>query len=258
MNYGLYVSASGVLTGMRRLDVASNNLANVNTPGFKPDVAFSSPRPAERVEDQLFSIDSDRLMEAIGGGVLSAPTRTSFRPGPAQETGNALDVAILGEGFFVLEGAPGSGGDGVRFTRDGRFTLGERGRIVSAATGLPALGEGDAPIEVDPSRPVSIDPGGFVRQGADIVGRLQVATVADPAGLRKTGENLFVSDGNAGARRPADAVLRAGFVEGSAVEPIRAMLAVQSASGDVRRNARIMQIHDELMNRAINTFGRIG
>jgi flagellar basal body rod protein FlgG len=257
MNYGFYLAASGMLTGMRRLDVASNNMANVNTVGFKPDFAFARPRPAERVEDGLRHIDSNSLLDALGGGMLSAPSAVDFRQAPTLETNNPLDAAIIGQGFFTIQSGPGA--DGVRYTRDGRFTLDPDGRLVTAASGLPVLDEDGRAITLELGAPASIEASGDILQNGAVVARLGLTTFDDLTALRKAGENLFeIAPGAEAGRRNATAVLRSGAVESSGVEPVRAMLAAQNAGSDTRRAARMIQVHDQLMDRAINVFGRIG
>lgn len=255
MNYGLYLSTSGVLSAMHRLDVAANNLANVNTTAFKPDMAFSVQRDAARIEDGLFHIDSNELLERLGAGTLSAPTVTNFTPSAPEVTDNPLDVAILGEGFFVL----GDSGDDVTFSRDGRFTLDAHGRLASATTGRPALGADDLPIFVDPELPVDISTRGEVIQDERVIGRLQIASVPDRSRLVKVGENLYRADrAVAESRFETGSFVQPGALETSGVDPIAALMAVTDAGGDVRNSARLIEIHDQLMDRAINTFGRVG
>src|SRR5262249_40596405 len=81
LEYGYNLAASGMLTAMFRQDVASNNLANLETTAFKPDRAFTIPRAAARIEDKLFNLPSNKLLERLGAGVLLAPTRTTFEQG---------------------------------------------------------------------------------------------------------------------------------------------------------------------------------
>lgn len=258
MNYGLYLSASGMLTSMHRLDVAANNLANVNTTAFKPDFAVVMHRPAERVEDNLQSIDSNTLLDQLGGGALSAPTRTSFAPGAVEITDNPLDVAILGEGFFVLDATGSGSGDEVRFTRDGRFTLSAQGRLVSATTGAVVLDNADRPIAIDPETPVEITPSGEVTQDGRRVATLQIASVPNTDSLLKVGDNVYRADPRvAQSRFATGSLVKGGALEGSGVDPIAALKEVTDAGRDVRNNTRLLAMIDRLMDSAINTFGRV-
>lgn len=258
MNYGLYLSAGGALTGIHRLDVAANNLANVNTTGFKTDFAAVMQRDPERIESGALNLPSNRLLERLGGGVLSAPTRTDFAPAAPIETRNPLDVALLGEGFFVVDSGGGAGDARLRFTRDGRFALNADGALVTASGGLAVLDDAGDAITLEPAQPATIDDRGQIHQGGQVVAQLGVTAPADPDALRKLGDNLYgFAPGRSATRRAVEARLKSGAIESSGVDPIRGMLAVTNASGAVQSNTRMIQIQDEMMARAINTFGRI-
>ena len=262
MNYGLNISASGVLTSMYRQDVLANNLANIDTPGFKPDSPFATQRDPARIEDGLLALPSNQLLERLGAGTLLAPNRTSQRQGDLQQTGNPLDVALKGKGFFVVE-APGQGtGDAterVRLTRDGRFTLNANGRLVTSASGLAVMDSRSRPIAIDRTAGVvSINQDGAITQNGVEVARLQVVDVPDSPSLKKVGDNLYQPNASQmAAMTAADAEVMGGAIERSAVDPIRAMMGVTSAAGGVSGNARMMQLHDELMARAINGFAKV-
>ncbi|MBX3401914.1 MAG: flagellar hook basal-body protein [Phycisphaeraceae bacterium] len=255
MNYGYAVGASGVLAAMHRQDVAANNLANINTVGFKIDVGATVPRESARIEDNLFHLPSNRLLERLGAGVLLAPTRTSFKQGALQTTDNELDVAIQGDGFFIV----GSGLDGAqdaRFTRDGRFVRSRDGYLVMATGGAPVLDDNDRPIRLDPRQKVMIDGDGAVMQGGREVARLGLADFADRRTLRKQGDNLFAAQSPAGRTRATGRVVQ-NAVENSAADPVAAMMAVQEAANAASASLRMMQMHDELAGRAISSLGRV-
>lgn len=252
MNYGMYVSASGVLTSLYRQDVHANNLANVNTAGFKPDITATVARESARVEDGLGHLPSNLMLERLGAGVLLAPNRVSAQQGSIEQTGAPLDLAIEGEGYFVVGTA-----DGSRLSRDGRLAMNADGVLVQAASGMPVLDAAEQVIRLDPMRPVTVGIDGTVSQGGAGDVRLGVVAV-DPAGLRKIGDNLLEAPPAAmNARRPAPGRIHQGAVEGSAVDPIKAMMGVTSAANSVGNNARMIQLFDELMNRAISTFARM-
>jgi flagellar basal body rod protein FlgG len=254
VNYGFTVGAAGILANMFRQDVASNNLANIQTIGFKADMATTIPRRAAREEDGLGQIPSNALLERLGAGVLLAPTRTSFSQGAVTRTGNPLDLAVDGPGFLAIAGSDGS----TRLTRDGRLTLDRSGRLVTVTDGQSVLDASGRPINLDPRRGVQIDEAGTVYQGGAAVARLQFVDVADRTRLRKLGDNQFGVDAGALATaRPATGRVLQFSVEQSSADPIQSVMAVQSAANAVGTNVRVMQIHDELMNRAINTFGRV-
>lgn len=262
MNYGLYLSASGMQTSMYRMDVAANNLANLQTIGYKPDSAAVRQRDTAKIEDRLSSLPSNQLLEALGGGVLIAPNRVSTSQGSIESTPNPFDLAITGDGFFVVRDQSTGTAEDFKLSRDGRLTLNAKGQLVQASSGLPVLDTSDSPIVLNPAQPARIDTDGTIRQGPGggaIIARIQIASIADNTQLRKAGQNLLSAPGELLARRtPSAAQLQQSAVERSAVDPIRATLAVSRAESGVSRAARMIQMHDEVMQRTISTFGRVG
>jgi len=258
MNYGMYISAGGVLTNMHRMDVVANNLANVNTVAFKPDRVYFQQRAPERLESALANADPQLLLERLGGGTYVAPTRTDLSQAQLVATGNDLDLAIRGEGFFVVAGGEGEGNERLRFTRDGRFTLNDRGELVMATTGMQVLDRNDQPIRIRPGARVRIDAGGRVFQNETEAAQLQVVAVPDRSSLRKTGENLFMFDGAAQTSRQVASVrLEQGAIEASAVDPIMALNELIGASKTAQSNSQMIQYHDTLNDQTINRFGRV-
>lgn len=260
MNYGLYISASGVMTNLYRLDVAANNLANLETPGFKPDTATMRMRPAYRQETGS-TLPSNALLERLGAGVKAGPTATKFGQGSVETTGRPLDVALMGEGFLVVQGAGSRRGDaGVRLTRDGRMALNGKQQLVMASTGLPVLDTDGKPITLAADgRPVTFDLDGTVRQGNAPVAKLDIAAVPEQARLRKEGQGLFaVTSGQWARRAEGTASVQGKSIERSGVDPVQMMLEVGRAERAVGENTRMIQLRDELTQRAISTFARIG
>lgn len=260
MQHGMRIAASGAMVALHRTDVLANNLANVDTIGFKPDNAIARSREVVRVEDNLAFLPSDPLLERLGAGVLAGPRRTSFRQGPMQTTGNPLDLAIDGKGFFMVRLETDQGAQ-TALTRDGRFTRDAQGRLVQSATGMPVLGPGQQPIFL-PEGPVTIDHHGRINDAdGNTLATVGVLHVEDPHVLNKRGEGLFTAPPQT-LRGPTDALafgarVHQGMVEGSAVDPIRAMMDVTDAGRSVSGNSRMIGYHDQLLDQAINTFARV-
>lgn len=253
MNYGLNISASGALTSLYRQDVLANNLANLNTVGFKPDVPEIRHRDPARIEDGLFHLPSNELIEILGAGVIPGPSRISFAQGDIQTTGEPLDLAIEGDGFLVVDAGEGE----LALTRDGRLTINADRELVMATSGLPVLNDAGQPITIPNDTAVTINTDGEIIQDGGPVGRIRLADLADRQALAKIGEGLFgVPPQAIGALTRASGRLVQGAVEGSAVNEIRAMLDVQAASRAVGTNIGMMTYADRMMERAINTFGR--
>ncbi|MBL8763047.1 MAG: flagellar hook-basal body complex protein [Phycisphaerae bacterium] len=258
MNYGMMVSASGMMSGLYRMDVWSNNLANVNTSAFKPDMPFARTRDAARQEDGLGFLPSNDMLERLGAGVTMGPNRLALAQGGLEPSTNALDLALDGIGFLMTRTGESSDPAQLRLTRDGRLALDERGRLVLSSSGLPLLDTDLRPITLDSDKPVSIDARGDVTQGGARIGRLAVVDVPDRDALRRSGEGLFSASPAIMARRTtAPAAVRQFHTERSGVDPVRALMQINSAQSAVSSAGRMIQMHDQLMDRAINTLGRV-
>lgn len=257
MNNGMQLSLSGVLTSLHRQDVATNNLANINTVGFKPQLAMTRQRDNVRAEDGVWSMPSDAMLERLGAGVLLEPSRTAFKQGPIMTTGQPFDVAIEGDGFLVVRDASDGAADRVRLSRDGRLTRNASGILVQASTGLPVLDAQNRQIRI-PDGSFAIDDQGVIRQGGDLIATLAFVDVANRDNLIRQGNGLYLADANDMAGRVnATGRLRQGAVEGSAVDEINALMDVTSAARDVTANLGMVQYQDRLLERAINGLGRV-
>ena len=254
MNYALQIGAQGALTSMYRADVLANNLANLGTDSFKPDVPYLRERDPVRVEDGVMGLPSNALLERLGAGPHLAPTLTSFAQGPLSTTGRRLDVAIDGEGFLMVGDAGGR-----KLTRDGRLSRDEDGRLVQASTGKPVLDAGGRTILIaEEDGPVDIDERGVIRQGDLTVARLALVDTPDRRQLTKEGSGLFaLPDSAAGSLRPASGRLVQEAVEQSAVNEISTLNDLTSALRAVGANIGAMTYADQMMERAINRLGRV-
>ncbi len=258
MNYGLYISASGATANLYRQDVLAANLANLDTVGYRPDFPLVRQRDAARIEDGLASLPSNVMLERLGAGVMMAPNTLGFAQGDLKLTGEPLDVAIEGDGFLLVGDTSEEGRPEIRLTRDGRLTRDESGRLVLAASGHPVLSTGGAPIYLDPTRTPTIMADGAVVQDGQIVAQLDLADVRPRSALRKIGGGLLAAPSEVIDRRePATGRLKAGYVEGSGVNEIQAMMQITGASNAVAANVGMITYHDRLMEAAINRLGRV-
>lgn len=258
MNYGLYISASGALNAVHRQDLYSSNLANLNTIGFKPDIATTRQRDAARIEDGLGHLPSNAMLERLSAGVMASPTRTDFSQGVIRSTGNDLDLAVRGEGFFTLLAEHDRGENRLRLTRDGRFTLDATGRVVSAVNGMPLVGTNGQPIRLSDEGPVTVQPDGTIIQDEQAVANISIVTLPDRSALRKGPDGLFVADQALMAnRRQAPGHIEQHAVEEAAVNEIDALMAIESASRAAQANLGMITYHDRLMDQAINRFARV-
>ena len=240
MNAAIYKVLSGAVAQMRRLEVVSENLANVNTIGHKGGhVAFS---------EVLASVSHSK--ERPGGFVAVGEQRTDFSQGIMQQTENPLDLAIDGEGFFVIGTSRGA-----RYTRQGNFTRAADGMVITNL-GEPVLGE-RGPLRVI-GKDVQITPEGLVLSDGDEVGKIRVVRFTDPKALTKEGYGLFRAPVGA-AQSPAtstdsndrSSVLQ-GFVEEANVTPIDAMVSLITTQRQFDVYTRALKTMDAVTERVIS------
>jgi len=251
MVYGIWLSADGLSSQQVRQQVLANNLAQVDTPGFKADrVAFG-----ERLNEFLLRGEEaarHRGDENATGGLFANTLYTDYSQGRLIPTGNKLDLALQGAGFLAVRTD-----DGVQYTRDGRLTLDESGALLHVASGGAVVDDQGQPIVVNARQrgAIEIDESGRVRQGATNVGKLGLFDFEDPQVLRKTGENLYAANG---ARPvPANTEVRQGLIEASGVDPTLALTDMIAATRAYELGASMIRMQDESLGRVVNDVGRI-
>ena len=255
MNYGFYQSATGLMTQVHRLQVSSNNLANSETFGFKADQVTTAQRLPARLEGG-FASDAQHMLETLGGGQLSDPTRFVMQQGSLTPTQGELDLAIDGNGFFTVGDGAGREAD-IKLTRDGRFTRDPQGELAMLGTGMKVLDDRQRTIEVPPG-PLTVGPDGLVTQGDEELGRIGMVSVPDTNILRKIGDSLIDPGSQAGQMaRSNDSTLWQGYLESSTVQPVLEMAGLVEIGRAVEANAKLMQAQDLLTGQAINTFGKV-
>lgn len=252
---GLYTAASGMLGEVTRTDVISNNLANVNTTGFKKDRAVFRAFPAMdtyRVDDPVTAgldraIDPKPFIGVLGTGVQVDEVNTDFSQGGIRVTSNPLDIAIRGEGFFELE-TP----DGVRHTRDGSFSMDREGFIVSK-DGYRVLGQ-NGPIRLLQNMDMVIDAHGQVITDGQILDRLRLVTFDDFGQLVKQGDNLYLSTAQPGE---ADGDVVQGALEDANLNTITEMVDLITAFRAYEASQKVIKTHDETLEKAVNDIARL-
>jgi len=255
MNYGMYLAATGALTNIYRQGVLANNLANANTVGYKPDVVYTRLRLPERLESGGGG-DPQQMLEQLGGGHLLSPTRLDLTQGSLIDTGNDFDVAIDGEGFFVVS-STGSAED-LRLTRDGRFSLGAGGELLMTSTGMKLLDIDNKPIVLDRTAALQVRSNGDLVQNGQVRATLRLAAPVDQQQLSKLGNNLLtVGSTDPQSLRPANGNIVQGRVEASSVNPVMMLNAMIGASKLAAANLKMMQYHDHIIGQAINKLGRV-
>ncbi|HEX2949472.1 MAG TPA: flagellar basal-body rod protein FlgF [Armatimonadota bacterium] len=244
---GIYSAASGMLAQQMRLDAVANNIANVNTNGFRREITAVSS--FDKALDTAMSTDSDGVWSAPNMPnpfVLSPYAASDATVGPIIHTGNPTDLALHGQSFFTVRT-----GNGVAYTRNGSFSLDTNGRLVTA-DGNPVLGEHGEIVIDNPKWQVTTN--GTVVVNGNSVDKLQLADIPNLSAATRIGNNLW-STANA---VPANNVMvEQGCVEGSNVNAVSEMVELINTSRQFEANQRCLQLTDTTLDRAVNDIGRV-
>jgi flagellar basal-body rod protein FlgF len=249
--YGLYLSASGVLTNSYRQDVIANNIANAETVGFKKDLSILQQRPTAAQQLGRWN-QTDPSLEPIGGGLLLARPTIDDRSGDIEPTGNNYDVALQGKGYLAVA----SGGK-THLTRNGEFMLDRTGRLVLSTNPQQAvLDDKQKPIVLDSTVQATFSSDGTITQNGKVAGKLGLFNVADSTQLRKLGGTLLSMPEGANLQT-ATPTVRSGFVERSNVDPATEMTQLMDAQRQLEANANMIHIQDETLDKLVNDVGRV-
>jgi flagellar basal-body rod protein FlgF len=237
VNNGIYTAYSGMQAQLDALDVLANNLANLNTAGFKEEKAFFTYLNQSLDGSQ----GSENLNETINKSVRVG-TSLNATAGSLTPTGRNLDIAIEGNGFLVVD-TP----HGVRYTRNGNLHLNAKS-VLSTSEGFPVLGDTNQAISLGSGK-IQINSNGAVSMDGAAVGRLKVVTFDDLSTLQKEGHSLFVSHANPTVERPSDATIRSEYLEQSNVNSVSSIVKMV----DILRNFESIKKCVDLVMNDINT-----
>lgn len=254
---GLYTSSAGMQAESIRQDVIANNLANLNTKGFKRDLAVLQARENKDIRRTHNPVSADPLaaqrrveIGELGTGVLVDRIVKRFEQGDFQDTESPLDMALDGDGYFTLEDATGER----LYTRAGDFTLDADGFIIDKG-GRRLLGT-DGPIRVPRETAFQVGLDGIVTVNRRPIAQLALARFADPDGeLEKRGDTLFRFTGE-GEPLASDAQVRQGMLEGSNVNSVAAMTEMIMALRQYEANQKAIHHQDETLAKAVNEIAR--
>jgi flagellar basal-body rod protein FlgG len=248
MSGTIYQAAAGALLQQMRLDMLSNNLANINTAGYKADAPVFRLPPND-LPDVQAPVGLAVTPSGISPYAPPLEARTDFTSGSLERTGNPLDVAIVGRGFFEVQAPEGS-----RFTRKGNLTVNDQGTLATAE-GWPLMGQGGE-IAVDGSR-VEINGAGDVYVDGQMVDTLRIVEFDAPDQLRKTGYTFFVPQEGVMPRTVEEGTtqIAQGYVESSNVDPIRTMTEMIETLRVFESYQRIMRTADEATAKTVNEVG---
>ncbi|SMH63052.1 flagellar basal-body rod protein FlgF [Azospirillum agricola] len=241
MENQLYIGLSRQVALRRQLDVVANNIANMNTAGFRGErtlfetaLEAGGRKPTDRI---AFTIDRS--------------TYTDLRPGAFTQTDNPYDVALDGDGFLTVQ-TP----DGVRYTRDGRMRRDADGQLVTA-NGHPVLDDGRRPVTINSDySTVTIAPDGLLSADGNVVARLAVTRFDNPQMLAQTGDLLFEAGDGMEPRPAPDTRLIQGKVEKSNVQGIAEIGRMMDLTRDYQAVSKMMDDGQDLLRTAINRLGK--
>ena len=245
MDNALYVGLSKQMTLQRQLDIAANNIANLDTAGFKVENLMLQTDPLVPQKAPRFG----PVKYALDDGVAR-----DFGQGGVEQTGGPYDFAIQGDAFFQVQTPAGP-----RFTRDGRFGVDTQNRLVTK-DGNPVLTAEGPEISFDPAKsPPSVGKDGTISQTDEHgqvtqAGKLTVARFADLKGLRKDGDNLFATDET--PIPAADAQVRQGAVERANVKPVLEITSLIDTTRAYERVMSIMNSTSDLSRSAVQRLGK--
>lgn len=274
---GIYTGACGMLINEMRQGITANNLANIDTTGFKKDVAVFSMEPnnqihrindKEQVGREKF-VERSKYIGDMGTGAVIADMYVSKKEGELKITNNPTDMAITGDGYFSVE-TPG----GVKYTRAGNFAVNREGFLVdqngnfvlgldqTAAKELTpgtviAEGVGYGRIKVDPEIPVNAGDDGIIYQGNQFISKLMIGKFQNSNQIVKSGNNLMGPVGENSVTIADEVRVHGGALESSNVNSVYEMVNMIELQRSYEMNQKVILTHDEMLQKSINSVGRL-
>jgi flagellar basal-body rod protein FlgG len=239
MDRGLYIAASGMLSELTRQDQIANDLANASTPGYKGDHATQNAFGQLLIQNT----ENGQAIGTLGLGAQISATVTDMTQAPLKQTGQPLDLALTGQGFFRVQTQAG-----VRYTRDGQLVLDSTGRL-QTPTGYLVLDTNGQPIKAGSATGFQVAADGTVSSNGKAIAQISVVSLTSPV---KQGDTLF--NGTAGAR-PAGTSVVQGALEGSGVNATTAMVDMLSSLRTYQSDQQAIQAIDDTLKKGIASGG---
>jgi len=263
LNRAVYIPLSGALMQEKRLEVLANNLANVNTNGFKEDrPVFETILTGNKESSPTIPLPISASRNALTPSLYNlnrtllafSGMKTDFSPGALKKTGNPLDLALEGDGFFSIR-TP----ERVMYTRDGSFTLNAGGELVTHE-GFTVLGEnGKITIDAAESSDISVGQDGTILVNGNEVDKLKTVAFSRPYPLKKVGNSMFSltvpkNEGEA----DVDVAVRQGYLELSNVNVVKEMVMMVEVNRAYESYQKVIQgIFDTVNRKTVNDLGRL-
>jgi flagellar basal-body rod protein FlgG len=250
----LSIASTGMLAQQTNVDVISNNIANMNTTGFKRQRAEFQDLLYEQIERPGTATGNETRAPSgiqIGAGVKTGGVYRIQQQGALQQTDNRYDVAVTGRGYFQILLPSGD----TAYTRDGSFGVSDQGELVTQ-DGFPvqpgiAIPQGALDVTISKTGEVQVITAGDPQP--QTVGQLELATFMNDAGLEAKGDNLFLETAASGQPtianpgEPGFGTLSQGFIEGSNVNAVAEITALITAQRAYEMNSRVVKTADEML-----------
>ena len=278
---GIYTGASGMQAQIHKMDALANNLANVDTTGYKKDTSVQKAFPQmmiRRMNDEVYkfpfgSVDTTPVVGKLGSGVELNEIYTQFDQGSLQETGNPFDLALDGKGFFTVDTPTGE-----RYTRNGTFMIDNNGLLVTKE-GLPVQGENgniylklnnfvidkqgrvyqNADFADNPERLVSMKENDW--ENLELVDTLKIVDFTRDRYLKKQGSSLWKETDESGTPKAVELGSSTktiqGFLEKANVNPVTEMVAMISVNRAYEANQKVITTQDQMTDKLINQAVRV-
>ncbi|HEX3019414.1 MAG TPA: flagellar basal-body rod protein FlgF [Chitinispirillaceae bacterium] len=244
MIQGIYTASMGMTPLMQKQDQIANNLANINTTGFKQSGLF--------LKSYQKYLSNDQLQPFVNETIKADEVYVDYSEGALKQTNSTLDVAIKGSGFFTV-----MTDNGLQYTRNGNFSLSPEGLLV-CSDGSRVMGT-DGFIRVERDIPITISDKGEVIQRGESKGVLKITDFKKPYNMYRCGESRFrpLSPEDSSVKS-GGFVLRQGYLEASNVDIIRNMVQMISTNRNFEADQKALHAQDESLEKAVNQVGRIG
>lgn len=258
---GLYTAWTGMVNEQKRLDVISNNFTNADTTGFKKQGVTSQSFDDElavRIHDNNTYNPLKKRIGNMNLGVKIGETYHDFSQGSFRETGNTYDLALGGDGFFIIQTTNKQGVTSTKYTRDGSFTVNKDGYLVTK--------DGDYVLDTNGNRiqipgaqtaaTVAFDQNGNVIVDGQQVATLGIAGFADPQALLLYGENMYDATAAAGLRA-SNATVHQGYLEMSNTNVVEEMVDMITITRAYEAGQKMIQSVDTTLQKSANEIGRV-
>ncbi len=254
---GLYTASNGMVAQQQKLDIMSNNLANVNTAGFKRDgVIVESFKSVLTKKVNDMSVPNDQVIGKMTLGSKVGNIYTDYSQGGATATGNPYNVAITGNGMITIGTENKQGELDTKYTRDGSFVVSSNGTLMTSEGNYVLGKNGKIVLESGTHQNIRIAEDGTIFENDKMIDKIGLVDFENPESLRKIGNNLF--------RKTTDSIekdfsgsLCQGYTENSNVNTVREMVDMISVTRTFEANQKVIQTQDETLGKAVNDIGRL-